>query len=160
MQRPAESPSPRKAQPSPPTINYNAKPCGSELGLCRGRPGSVPGDVEAGIPPVDAAPAPAAAQQSTGAFSEQGLYDSLANSLAEGHATTLGSSWSASGPIVADHAYVVKSVETTAEGLFVTVYNPWGFDGRSWDGNYGDALLTLSISQVHACFSTACVSLA
>jgi hypothetical protein len=96
--------------------------------------------------------------QSTGGLSEQELYDYFAGSLADGHAVSLGSYSSATGPIVASHAYVVQSVETTSEGMFVTVYNPWGFDGRSWDGNSGDGLLTLSIGQIQTYFGTACVS--
>jgi len=41
----------------------------------------------------------------------------------------------------------------------VTVYNPWGIDGRSWDSNSNDGLLKITIAQFQACFSTICTSL-
>jgi len=75
----------------------------------------------------------------------------LSNELAAGHAVTMGSWYSASRPIVGSHAYMVKDVNVTAGT--VTVYNPWGVDGRTWDSNYSDGLLTISAAQVVQYFS-------
>jgi len=89
-----------------------------------------------------------------------GLASFLADTLAAGHAVTLGSYYSASSPIVSSHAYMVKEVETTGEGTYVTVYNPWGVDGRSWDSNYSDGKLRITIDQVQENFSAVVASLA
>ena len=75
----------------------------------------------------------------------------LAGELAAGHAVTMGSWYSASTPIVGSHAYVVQDVNVSAGT--VTVYNPWGVDGRTWDSNYSDGLLTISAAQVAQYFS-------
>jgi len=88
------------------------------------------------------------------------LYEYLDSALSAGHATSLGSYSSAAAPIVGSHAYVVQSVQTVNEQMYVTVYNTWGVDGRSWDSNYYDGLLTISIDQVINCFSAVSVSMA
>ncbi|MCK5557368.1 MAG: hypothetical protein KAJ01_03255, partial [Candidatus Hydrogenedentes bacterium] len=65
--------------------------------------------------------------------------------LNAGYSLTLGSYSSAASPVVGSHAYVIKSIDANNN---VTVYNPWGVDGRSWDSNYYDGLLRLSIGQI------------
>jgi hypothetical protein len=91
---------------------------------------------------------------------EENIWDTFEQHLADGHAITLGSKSSPDNPIVGGHAYVVESVSQTAEGTFVTVYNPWGYDGKTWDSNPGDGLLTISVTQLKACFTTALICLA
>jgi hypothetical protein len=102
----------------------------------------------------------ASAQYYWVAGSSEALLDYLASALAEGHPVTLGSYSNAPTPVVGSHAYMVKSVEITESGGFVTVYNPWGMDGRYWDANFYDGLLTISLDQVRQCFSAAVVSFA
>ncbi|KKL24148.1 hypothetical protein LCGC14_2418220, partial [marine sediment metagenome] len=63
-----------------------------------------------------------------------------------GHAVTAGT-WLGGGPIIGSHAYVVTSLETVEGQDFVTVFNPWGVDGRSYDSNYSDGLLKLTSAQ-------------
>ena len=87
--------------------------------------------------------------------STSSLGNFLASELAAGHAVTLGSYSNSPSPIVGSHAYMVKSVESAAGQTYVTVYNPWGIDGRSYDSNYNDGLLRLTIDQVQTCFSAA-----
>ncbi|MHC4293984.1 MAG: C2 family cysteine protease [Planctomycetota bacterium] len=87
------------------------------------------------------------------------LYNYFADHLAQGHAVTLGSYSGAPSPVVGSHAYQVKSVHTSGGQQYVTVYNPWGVDGRSWDSNYYDGLLTLTIQQVQTSYSAAIASL-
>jgi len=89
--------------------------------------------------------------------SAQTLYNYLSSELAAGHSITAASYSNASGPIVGSHAYMVKSVETSGAGMFVTVYNPWGVDGRSWDSNSGDGLLKISIGDFQRYFQAAIV---
>jgi hypothetical protein len=97
--------------------------------------------------------AQAAIYRSTGALGEQ-LYAFVESQLAAGHALTLGSYYTASWPIVPSHAYMIKAVSVDESGQqYVTVYNPWGVDGRSWDDNYSDGLLTLTTAQVVQHFS-------
>lgn len=81
----------------------------------------------------------------------------LRDHLNAGHAVTLGSYSNASSPVVGSHAYQVVSIDADN---YVTVYNPWGVDGRTWDSNSSDGLLRLSISQIQANYIGVCVSLA
>jgi hypothetical protein len=81
------------------------------------------------------------------------LFNWMQAALSAGHALTAGSEYNASGPIVAGHAYQVKTVFTSGGTQYVTVYNPWGVDGRTWDSNTQDGLLTLTITQFQTYFS-------
>ncbi|MHC4716393.1 MAG: C2 family cysteine protease, partial [Planctomycetota bacterium] len=76
----------------------------------------------------------------------------MSRALAGGHAVSAGSYYNASGPIVGSHAYSVRSIEQTDEGRFVTVYNPWGVDGRSYDANYSDGMIRLNMYQFQEYF--------
>jgi hypothetical protein len=82
------------------------------------------------------------------------LAQTMANSLAAGHAVTAASSSTSPAPIVGNHAYNVYNVYNQSGVWYVTVYNPWGFDGASWDSNSSDGLLTLTASQFQSCFTT------
>ena len=77
----------------------------------------------------------------------------IESNLAAGHSITAGSYSSPASPIVGSHAYMIKSIEGTGDAAMITVYNPWGVDGRSWDSNYNDGLLTLTVAQFQAAFS-------
>jgi len=81
------------------------------------------------------------------------LANTIATALTAGHAVTVGSSGSSPAPIVGSHAYMIHSIEGTGAGAIVTVYNPWGVDGRSYDNNYGDGLLRLNMTQMTECFT-------
>jgi hypothetical protein len=70
----------------------------------------------------------------------------LADYLSAGHALTAASRESPPGPAVGNHAYMIQSVETAGDQTEVTVYNPWGFDGKSWDSNTSDGLLKMSLA--------------
>ena len=52
----------------------------------------------------------------------------------------------------------VRSVESTSEGKFVTVSNPWGVDGRVWDLEPDDGMLRLTIHEVQDYFIAAVTS--
>jgi len=92
--------------------------------------------------------------------SADSLANNINNSLAAGHSVTMGSYSTAASPIVGGHAYTVMSIEGSDASAYVTVYNPWGVDGKSYDSNYNDGLLRLSMSQVQACFSALVMSFA
>ena len=81
------------------------------------------------------------------------LYNFMSGAIAGGRAATLGSRSNASGPIVGSHAYMVKSVQTVSGQMLVTVYNPWGVDGRTYDSNPNDGLLVLTMAQVRQYFT-------
>ncbi|RPI59219.1 MAG: hypothetical protein EHM48_09215, partial [Planctomycetaceae bacterium] len=81
----------------------------------------------------------------------------IAANLAAGHAVTLGSKSAAASPVIGSHAYMVKSVETVDGATYVTVYNPWGVDGVSYDSNRSDGVLRLPLSTFAANFTTAVV---
>jgi hypothetical protein len=82
------------------------------------------------------------------------LAQMIASNLSSGHAVTAASYWNSGGMIVASHAYMVKAVDydTSTGTWYITVYNPWGVDGRSYDSNYGDGLLRLSVADFEAHF--------
>jgi hypothetical protein len=84
------------------------------------------------------------------------LAQTMANDLAAGHAVTAASLATEPGgsPIIAGHAYNVHSVTNVNGTWYVTVYNPWGFDGTSWDSNPSDGLLTLTSSQFQSWYGT------
>jgi hypothetical protein len=67
--------------------------------------------------------------------------------------------WNAGGPVIGSHAYSVRAVEydTATATWYVTVYNPWGVDGASYDSNSGDGYLRLTISVFQANFNGVCI---
>jgi len=87
------------------------------------------------------------------------LYNHIAGHLAQGHAVTLASQYNAASPVVAGHAYMVKDAFTSGGQQYVTVFNPWGWDGRTWDADLYDGLLTLTIDQIQQNYSAAVTSL-
>jgi len=88
------------------------------------------------------------------------VFNYLSSNLAAGHPVTAGTYSTASGPIIGNHVYMVKSVQTVDSVQYVTVYNPWGYDGgTSTDSTPGDGLVTLTIAQFVQYFSDACGSL-
>lgn len=95
-----------------------------------------------------------------GSGSADVLAQSVASALADGHAVSAGSDNVSGSPIVAAHAYAVRS-STLENGVwFVTVYNPWGFDGRVWDAIPSDGLLRMTAAQFLAWFQYSVVCLA
>ncbi|MCY2932104.1 MAG: C2 family cysteine protease [Planctomycetota bacterium] len=93
---------------------------------------------------------------STQGLSATALAQRMQAALAAGHAVTAGSTTTDNNPIVGNHAYEVHAVEyDSATGTwYVTVYNPWGVDGATWDSNASDGLLRLSASQFQSRFSS------
>jgi DNA-binding NtrC family response regulator len=81
------------------------------------------------------------------------LATTIATALTAGHAITMGSYASPPAPVVGSQAYMIKSIEGSGSSAYVTVYNPWGIDGRSYDSNPNDGLLRLTVAQVQGCFS-------
>lgn len=90
----------------------------------------------------------------------QAVYANLWEDLAAGYNVAAGSKSSAGGPIVASHGYTVMSVDTISGQLYVTLYNPWGRDGRSYDSNPADGLLRLTITKFIAEFDYVAVGYA
>lgn len=91
----------------------------------------------------------------TGAAGDLANY--MTSHLGSGHAVTVASNPSPGNPIAGSHAYMVKSVESSGGTTYVTVYNPWGYDGYSYDSNGSDGLLRLTMAQFQAKFSAVAV---
>ena len=86
---------------------------------------------------------------------DQQIYSLITNNLSAGRAITAGSYTSASGPIIGSHAYEIKAAYTSGGTMYVTVYNPWGYDaGTSTDSNPNDGLVTLTMAQLKQYFQT------
>jgi hypothetical protein len=43
---------------------------------------------------------------------------------------------------------------------YVTLYNPWGVDGKSWDASSADGLLKVTLGQFQSSFIGLSISLA
>lgn len=80
-------------------------------------------------------------------------YNWIKTQLDGGHAVTLASKATASGPVWGNHAYMVKSAFSDATGQYVVLYNPWGMDGKSWDSNPSDGLMVAPVSLIAANFA-------
>ena len=91
---------------------------------------------------------------STSGSSADTLAQTMANALAAGHAVTAASDNPAAFPIVSNHAYEIHAVTYESGVWYVTVYNPWGYDGASYDSNPGDGLLKLTAAQFQSLYST------
>lgn len=102
---------------------------------------------------LDVANATSASWSTTGK-TPQTVYTTLSQSLAAGKNVTAGSRSSSIGPIIGGHAYTIMSVEYTDGQYYVTVYNPWGKDGKAYDSNPNDGLLRLTATQFITSFST------
>jgi hypothetical protein len=82
------------------------------------------------------------------------MYAFIATSLNAGDAVTMGSKTSTSSPIVGSHGYMVKAAFTAEDGTqYVTVYNPWGYDGDGSDSNPNDGLVTITLPQLRLNFT-------
>ncbi len=57
-------------------------------------------------------------------------------------------------PIIGSHAYTVVSTAVQSGVQYVTVRNPWGVDGIGDDGNPNDGLVTVTLAQFQANFSS------
>jgi hypothetical protein len=86
----------------------------------------------------------------TSGMSSTSIATTISNYLDAGHAMTLGTWSDARAPFVGNHAYMIKSIETAGSMTYVTVYNPWGTDGVSWDTSSGDGLVRMTIDQFKA----------
>ncbi|MCY2927455.1 MAG: C2 family cysteine protease, partial [Planctomycetota bacterium] len=102
----------------------------------------------------------AATRQSVVAQTDSSLVNLVTSSLSQGHAISAASLSTASGPIIANHAYGVQAVTHVDGTYFVTVYNVWGRDGVTYDANPGDGLVTLTLAAFRSTFSTLCTSAA
>ncbi len=82
----------------------------------------------------------------------ESLYTYIEDQLAQGHSVTAGSRSSSPSPIVGSHAYSVRSLDTVDGQMYVTVYNPWGTDGRNWDSDSYDGILRVPIELFQEAF--------
>ena len=88
---------------------------------------------------------------SFGASDPNTLFNTIANGINSGRGVTIGTSGTIGGgaPLIDNHSYTVTAAWRDASGTgWVTLRNPWGIDGAGWDGNPGDALVTMTINQL------------
>ena len=87
------------------------------------------------------------------------VYNTIAKALADGKAVSIITTPTASGPAIASHAYSIFNAFTDSKGtMWVTIKNPWGYDGVKWDDNPNDGLLTITMAQLQANFSMGSIS--
>jgi hypothetical protein len=78
------------------------------------------------------------------------LYNSISNALNSGKGVTLGTAKSVwNVPLIGDHTYTaVKAWKDSSGTGWVTLRNPWGYDGAGWDSNTNDGYVTLTVNQL------------
>jgi hypothetical protein len=88
------------------------------------------------------------------------LFNQIAAGLANGHpiAAVTVSHTPAGSPIIGNHAYTVVSATVESGAQFITVRNPWGYDGAGSDGNANDGLVKISLAQFIANFSAGSIA--
>jgi len=82
----------------------------------------------------------------TSTLSSDALAQYIAENLDDGHAVSAGTGSGVEAPLIGSHAYVVTSIENVDGEWYVTVFNVWGRDGKDWDDNYFDGLVTISLT--------------
>ncbi|MFW6153980.1 MAG: C2 family cysteine protease [Planctomycetota bacterium] len=88
------------------------------------------------------------------------MFNYMAGQIDAGATVSLGSYSAAGGPIVGGHAYAVLGTEVVNGARYVTVHNPWGVDGRTYDSNPDDGVLRLTMDTVKSGFMAVAVSFA
>lgn len=90
--------------------------------------------------------------------SEADLVGRIRRAMQAGRAATVVSNYAGSTAIVGEHAYAIRSIQTFKGKTTVTVYNPWGVDGKPDDDDTADGLVTLTMSQFRQVFVTLSIS--
>jgi hypothetical protein len=91
------------------------------------------------------------AYSSFGATAPNTLFNIISNGVNSGKGVTVGTNSNIIGgaPLIGDHTYTVTAAWEDSSGTeWVTLRNPWGFDGAGSDSNPGDGLVTMTISQL------------
>jgi hypothetical protein len=104
--------------------------------------------------------APSGASPGSLSMAGDALGQYLYDNLQVGHAVSAGSLSAPAGPIVGSHAYTVQSAQNVGGAWYVTVFNVWGCDGKVWDSNPSDGLLTLTLDVFRQNFIQVSVSMA
>jgi hypothetical protein len=74
------------------------------------------------------------------------IYNTIQNELAANKPVT-ASTVSSATALVSSHCYSVVGVSTDSSGtMWITLRNPWGFDGTGSDSNTSDGLVTISMA--------------
>jgi len=84
-----------------------------------------------------------------------GLFSELATAVNAGKAVAAitVSSMPSGIPIIGSHAYSVVATSVVSGVQYVTVRNPWGFDGAGSDSNTSDGLVTITMAQFNQAFT-------
>lgn len=84
------------------------------------------------------------------------LFSQLTNALTNNKAIAVisRSAITSGAPIVASHAYTIVSTSVENGIQYITLRNPWGYDGAGSDGNAGDGLIKLTLAAFQASFSS------
>jgi hypothetical protein len=70
----------------------------------------------------------------------------IADELVKGYTLAGGTSTAAKTPIIGNHAYEILGAAKASDGSWtVTVYNPWGIDGVTYDSDPNDGVLVISM---------------
>jgi hypothetical protein len=82
---------------------------------------------------------------------QNAFYTTVNTALSQKRAVDVGTLSTISGgaPLATRHVYSVLGVSRDASGtVWVTLRNPWGFDGYNWDANSWDGILTINYAML------------
>lgn len=85
------------------------------------------------------------------------LASAIQSAISSGVGLTVSTSTSIklSAPVATSHAYSLIGTTTSSTGeILFQLRNPWGFDGYGSDGNASDGIVTLTMAQMQANFSS------
>ncbi len=80
-------------------------------------------------------------------------FNQISGALAAGRGVTYGTinGINSGAPLIAAHTYTVTSAWRDGSGVgYVTMRNPWGYDGAGWDSNTSDGYVTLNMYQLQS----------
>jgi hypothetical protein len=81
------------------------------------------------------------------------MFNAIQAGLWAGKGVTIGTNVNinSGAPLIGDHTYTVTNTWRDSSGTgYLTLRNPWGFDGAGNDGNAGDGLVTVSMYQLQS----------
>jgi hypothetical protein len=81
------------------------------------------------------------------------MFNAIQAGLWAGKGVTVGTNVNinSGAPLIGDHTYTVTNTWRDSSGTgYLTLRNPWGFDGAGNDGNAGDGLVTVSMYQLQS----------
>jgi len=98
---------------------------------------------------------------STFSATSASVFNTLATAIAAGKPTAAITNTTITGgaSVIGSHAYTVVATSTVSGVQWITLRNPWGFDGIGNDGNASDGIVKVTLAQFMANFSAGSIAM-